>query len=243
MERKACLIAVLIFLASFSSFAIPNYKLEIYNAYVNGDMNKWAQIVKTMESSGNIKTIEQNLELIEYYYGLTAYLIGTKKEKQAKVIINKADIILNKLIKSNPKNATINAFKGSFTAFKISLDKYKVVVLGTESMKYLNQAYKLNPNDIQANIDKGNALFHAPGFAGGDKNEALKLFNNAISLMEKNNKDDNNWLYLNVLVQTAQAYSDIDKKDKAVQILEKALKKEPAFTWIKDEIYPEILKK
>jgi tetratricopeptide (TPR) repeat protein len=243
MERKTCVIAVLLLLSISAIQGNNNYKLDIYNAYVNGDMNKWAQIVKSIENSGTAKTTEQNLELIEYYYGLTAYLIGTKKEKQAKVIISKADLILNKLIKANPKNATINAFKGSFTAFKIAIDKYKVVVLGTESMKYLNQAYKLNPNDIQANIDKGNALFHAPGFAAGDKNEALKLFNNAILLMEKTNKDDKNWLYLNVLVQTAQAYSDIDKKDIAIKILEKALKKEPAFTWIKDEIYPEILKK
>ena len=122
---------------------------EIYHAYISGNMTQWATVVKDMENDATIKTVDQKLELIGYYYGLTAYYIGRGNEKMARKIILKADTQLDKLLRIAPKNATLYAFKCSFTGYKISLDKYKVVTLGHESLKYINEAYLLDPSDIQ----------------------------------------------------------------------------------------------
>jgi tetratricopeptide (TPR) repeat protein len=60
--------------------------------------------------------------------------------------------------------------------------------------------------------------------------------------MEKTNRVTDNWFYLNTLVQTAKAYTEIGQLEKAKPIYEKALQKEPALNWVKKELYPELLK-
>lgn len=228
---------------SFSIQANFNRQKEIYNAFVKGDMIKWMYIITEMEKTPGIRTKEQKLELTEYYYGLAAYQISKKNYKSAKITINKADVILDQMLKADKKNATVLAYKGSFTAYKISLDKIKVIVLGKESMKYLDEAYMFDPNNIQALTDKGHAFFNAPKLFGGDKNEAIKFFLKSIDLLEKNNLTSQNWIYLNNIIQTAKAYTEIGQLEKARQLYLKVLQKEPNFGWVKNELYPELLKK
>ena len=48
------------------------YKSQIYNAYINGDMNKWATIIHNFEKESP-STIERKLELLSYYYGYIGY--------------------------------------------------------------------------------------------------------------------------------------------------------------------------
>ena len=243
MERKTCITTILLLIIiSFTIQANFNRRKDIYEAFVRGDMNKWMSIITEMEKTPGSWTKDQKLELTEYYYGLAAYHIGEKNYKSAKIIINKADVILDQLLKSDPKNATILAYKGSFTAYKISLDKIKVVVLGKESLKYLNEAYKYDPNNIQALTDKGHALFNAPKLFGGDKNEAIIFFLKSIALLEKNNLSSQNWFYLNNIVQAAKAYTETGQFEKAKQLYLKLLQKEPNFGWVKNELYPELLK-
>jgi hypothetical protein len=50
----------------------------------------------------------------------------------------------------------------------------------------------------------------------------------------------NNWNYLSLLSLTAQSYEELNEFGKAQVIYEKALKFEPNFKWIKDELYPDL---
>jgi len=216
--------------------------LQIYHAYVSGNMDQWVSVVKEIEKDETIKTVSQKLELVEYYYGLTPFYIDTKNEKMARYTIQKADIVLDKLLKTAPENPTAQAFKGAFIGFKISLDKFKVLTLGPESLKHINLAYSLDPSDIQALTDKANAFFHAPKMFGGDKIAAVKFYQKSIVLMERSNLATHNWFYLNTLILLAKAYVSIDQTNDAKIIYEKALRKEPDFVWVKTVLYPRLLK-
>ena len=66
---------LLITLCSLTN-AQSNYKPIIYNAYINGDMAKWGSVIAAIEKQ-NPQTTDAKLELISYYYGYTAFLIGT----------------------------------------------------------------------------------------------------------------------------------------------------------------------
>ena len=241
MKRNNGLLTLFLLLSLFS-MAETNRHKEIYHAYISGDISRWISVVREMEGDANIRTVGQKLELIEYYYGLAGNYLGHKNDKMARITIQKADVILDKLLKIAPKNATVHAYKGSFTGYKISLDKYKAITLGAESLKYINEAYLLDPLDPQALTDKGNALYHAPGIFGGNKTEAINFFLKSIAQMEKSNRATDNWFYLNTLVQTAKAYIAINQPDKARLIYEKALRKEPDFLWVRNKLYPELLK-
>ena len=97
--------------------------------------------------------------------------------------------------------------------------------------------------NIQAVVDRANALYHTPRLFGGDKKEALRLFQEGVTLIETSKSAKNNWLYLNLLTSIAQAYEAADQKKKAAFTYDKILRFEPEFKWVKNELYPALLKK
>ena len=222
--------------------AQSGYKLQIYNAYINGDMNKWATIIHNFEKESP-STIERKLELLSYYYGYIGYLIGAKKNDTAQKFIVKGEKLIADVIKMSPNNATAYAFKGSFLGFRIGMSKFKALSLGQESIESIEKAYKLDPQNIQAVVDRANALYHTPRLFGGDKKEALRLFQEGVTLIETSKSAQNNWLYLNLLTSIAQAYENAGQNKQAASVYDKALRFEPDFKWVKNELYPALLKK
>jgi len=206
-------------------------------------MNKWADVIHTIEKNEESKTIDQKLELTNYYYGYIGYLLGLKKYDQAQPLIAKGEKLITEIISASPKNATAYAYKAAFIGFRIVIDKFKVFSLGQESLASVNKAYEIDPKNIQAIIDKGNTLYHTPGIFGGDKQEALIFFLRGMKLMEQTKITDQNWFYLNVLILIARTYEQLDRPQEAKLTYEKILQKEPNHKWVKDELYPLFLAK
>ena len=219
------------------------YKKIIYSEFVNREMYNWGGVIRTMETNKYLKTIEQKLELINYYYGYIAYLIGKKQNDIALNMINKGEKLINQVLHTSPGNPTAYSYKGSFIGFRIGISKFKSIYLGHESSANVGKAYTIDPQNIQAIIDKGNILFYSPALLGGDKEEALHYFLKGARLLEKNKDTDHNWVYLNLLTTTALAYEKINKPQEAKLIYQKILRHEPRFKWVRDELYPRLLLK
>lgn len=211
-----------------------DYDKVIYHAYVNNNSSDWESVLKELENQ-SLSTIDKKLQLVGYYYGFVGYLISKNKYNQAKKYIEKGNILIDEVLQESPENVTAYAYKGSFLSFSMAINKIKSLVLASKSMKYINKAYELDPENIQAITDKGNLTAYAPNFAGGDKKEAVKYYEQAISLLEKEKKTDENWFYLNLMVTLAQTYSDINENEKAEKLYLKILKKEPRLVWIKKD--------
>lgn len=236
-------IIILIFI-TFSTLKAQNtYGKIVYNAYIAGDMQKWAAVINTMEKNGEYKTLEQKLELISYYYGYIGYQLGLKNYDQAEKLLSKAEKHIAAALAQNPRNATANAFRGSFIGFKIALSKFKAITLGPESASYINKAFESDKNNIQAVVDRANSYFYTPALFGGNKNEAIKLYNHGVKLIETGKHTEQNWFYLSVLTTLAKAYEKMHKNAEALTIYRKILHIEPNFNWVKNELYPALLKK
>ena len=231
-----------LFAAQPTSAQSANQKI-IYKAYINSDMTSWANTIHSIETNTPPASIDQKLELINFYYGYIGYLIGQKKNELAKKEISAAQKIINDVLKSSPKNVTAMAFKGSFMGFLLSLNKIKSIPLALESLSCINKAYESDPRNIQAVTDKANALFQAPALFGGNKQEAIKGFLKASNLTELSKSTDQNWLYLHTLVTLGKAYEKQNNLQAAKMIYEKALHKEPAFRLVKENLYPALLSK
>jgi tetratricopeptide (TPR) repeat protein len=243
-STQSRLIALLVLMTLATGvFSESPYKKNIYAAFITHDMSKWEKVIRTMESSNTTKTVEQKLELINYYYGYIGWLIGQKKFPQAEKLIPKGEKLINEVLKISPKNATAYSFKGSFLGFKIGIDKCKAIFLGSESKNDINKAMLLDPQNLQAIIDKGNLLFYSPRIFGGDKNEALNYFLKGVKLMEMNNETNQNWVYLNLLTMIATVYEKTDKLKDAKFTYEKIMRNEPDIKWIKYDLYPQLLAK
>lgn len=214
------------------------YREPIYLAYVQGDMSRWEAIIRLMEERSDDFSDEERKELISYYYGYISFLLETDQKDKVQDYIIKGEKHLNALLKSAPNDVTALAYKGSFIGFRIGTNKFKALTLGNESISYINRAYKLDSQNVQAILDKGNLLYHMPGMFGGDKKEAVRLYEKAVLRMEKHQNLKQNWLYLNVLTTIARHYEEEKQWQKAVLIYEKILQQEPEFSWVKDTLYP-----
>jgi len=239
-------VAVLLFLFLTllpSVYAQNDRRHRIYDAYILSNRSQWVQVVNDMERSTEPKTLNWKLELAEYYYGMAGYYIGIKRKDLAETIIDKGNALVDGILKEHPECVTAMAFKGSMTAFKISLTRYKVLVLGRESMLWMEKALKTDPNNVQALVDRGNAYVHAPALFGGDPEQGLLLYKKGLTLLEKRNQAKGNWFYLNLLITTADAYKRIGQSEKAKALYEKALQTEPRFRYVKETLLPALDKK
>ncbi len=202
-------------------------------------MDKWESVIKEMENK-NYTTEDRQLELLNYYYGYIGYLIGSNQNKKATGYIQKGEKIIDNILKNNPDQIEATAYKGTFTGFKISMDKVKSVTLGPKSLKYINKAYKLDPNNVQAISDKANMLYYAPSMFGGDKEQAFELYKKAIRTIEKQNKTAQNWNYLNLLLGVANHYKQQGKTSEASAFYNKILQQEPNFSGSYEVVYDNI---
>jgi tetratricopeptide (TPR) repeat protein len=236
---------ILIFSLTYltTTYAQDSRKHRIYEAYIHSNRLQWVQVVNDMERSSEPKTLAWKLELAEYYYGMAGYYIGVKRKDLAEVVIEKSNTLIDGILKEYPGNATAMAFKGSMTAFKINLSRYKVLVLGRESLLWMDKALKADPNNIQALADRGNAYVHAPTLFGGDPELGIQLYKKGLALLEKRNLANGNWFYLNLLITTAGAYKRIGQLDKARFYYEKTLQVEPRFQYVKEILLPGLDKK
>jgi tetratricopeptide (TPR) repeat protein len=239
---KSLFISLFLFTLAPEIYSESPYKRNFYNTFINREMYKWGNIIYNMENGKPISTVDQKLELINYYYGYIGYLIGKKQYDTAGNMINKGEKLIYQVLQVSPKNSTAYAFKGSFLGFRMGISKLKTISLSRESLADINKAYDLDPQNVQALIDKGNILYYSPRFFGGDKEEALQYYLKGCRIMEKNKNTELNWVYLNLLTTIALTYDKTDNTEEAKRICEKILRKEPDYLWVRDVLYPRLLK-
>lgn len=218
------------------SQTIDRVKLD---AYLNRDNSKWIKALKMAEKSDLSKP--QNLEeLIHCYYALTSNLIAKKMRDDAENNIQKAKSYIEILLKKNPNNAVALNYKGVFLGYEIAMNKMKAVTQGNSCRNNINKALQLDPNNPQILFDKGNLLYYPPKIFGGDKKEALKYFQKAIAIYEKQNKTQNNWMYIQLLVIEGHSYELLEQDKLAEKSYLKILKIAPDFITVKNELYPKL---
>lgn len=216
---------------------------SIYKAYSRGKMDKWYTIMHTCEENVDTHDVEEQLELLNYYYGYTAWLVGAKDYDTAEEYIDKSEELIEKLLQDAPDDPTLLAYKGAYLAFEIGISSLKAIFLGPKSMRYINKSIELDPENIQGNIEKGNSMFYRPSAFGGDKMEAIGYYIKAVEGFEKQGLVVNNWMYINTLTALGQAYEATDQIQSAKLCYEKIIRIFPNFMWVEDELYPDLLER
>lgn len=248
MERteyyKYLLIAWLFLLGQNVNSASENPKEQVYRAFISSQMDLWEQVIRELEQKKSTRTDDESLQLVNYYYGYIGWAIGEELNKEAKNYLKEAKTLVEELTDQYPENPDLYAYTGAFLGYEIGLNKIKAVVLGPESMKNIDRAIELDPGKFQGWIEKGNALFYMPRMFGGSKEKALEAYNKAVQLMEERPQQlKGDWMYLNVLIVLGQSYEKTGQLEQAKSVYEKVLRIEPDMTWVRDELYPDFMKK
>ncbi len=242
MERKKRFTFMTLLLA-FSLFTLSaQYKQDIYNAYITNNMEVWKTTIDEMEAKEK-KSEELLLELINYQYGYIGWCIGNNEKKQAKEYLKLAEDNLKSLEKTSLYPSYVDAYKSAFYGYTIGLSKLKAPFVGPKSINAAKKSMEENPNNPYGFIQYANAQFYMPPVFGGSKTEALEYYKQAKTIMEKDPVDmKNDWNYLSLLTNMAEAYTEIKEYDKAEQYFKNILKIEPNFLWVKNELYPKFIK-
>ena len=242
MERKKRFTFMTLLLAFSLSTLSAQYKQDIYNAYITNNMEVWKATVDEMEAKEK-KSDELLLELINYQYGYIGWSLGNNEKKQAKEYLKLAEDNLKKLEKTSLYPSYVDAYKSAFYGYTIGLNKLKAPFVGPKSINAAKKSMEENPNNPYGYIQYANAQFYMPPVFGGSKTEALEYYKQAQTIMEKDPVDmKNDWNYLSLLTNMAEAYTEIKEYKKAEQYFKYILKIEPNFFWVKNELYPNFIK-
>jgi len=226
-----------------SPVLIAGSRSEIYTAYISNEMSRWKTTIDRMNSI-KPKSNELLAELVNYQYGYIAWCIGEKRNDEARKYLDLAEANLNILKTDKMNMSLVNAYRSAFYGYKIGLNKLSAPFNGGKSIDCAKEAVKLDAENYLAYVQFGNIQFYMPSVFGGSKKEALEYYLKAEKLLEKN-KDElvQNWNYLSLLTVIAQAYSYTGDLQSSKIYLDKILRIEPDFLWVRNELYPEIINK
>jgi hypothetical protein len=242
MERKRYKIIVLMLLFASLNLRATN-KSDIYSAYVGNNMPLWKITIDQMNSV-NPKNNDYLLELVNYQYGYIAWCIGNNKEDEAKKYLNIAEENLVTLSSEKQNSSMVNAYKAAFYGYRIGLNILSAPFNGLKSIDCAKLAISSDKNNPFGYIQYANIQFYMPAVFGGSKKEALEYFLKAQELLERNIDDiKGNWNYLSLLIVIAQSYSYLNDFKSSILYMEKILKIEPDFSYVKNELYPQVLKR
>jgi len=242
MERSKYFIIVILMILSMSSIQ-ASYKSDIYEAYISNNMTKWKKVIDEMNLE-KTKSNEFMMELLNYQYGYIAWCIGNKKEKMAKEYLALGEKNIEILEKNGYELSLVNSYKSAFYGYKIGLNKMQAPFIGPKSVECSKLAMKQDEKNHYGYIQYGNSQYYMPAVFGGSKKVAVEYYEKAKNLMEINpSQIKQDWNYLSLLTIIAQAYTELKFYKTAQSYYDKILKIEPNFLWVKNELYPELLKK
>lgn len=245
MERKKYLLKIFLFLilSTVSLDLVSDNKSKIYQAFLSGNMSAWREVTEKMQKEYN----EEEgflLELINYQFGYIGWALGNGKKADGELYLQKLKSNLATLESKTGATSIVYFYKSIISSFSISLNKLKVAQLGMESLESAKKSLGIDPLNPFANIQYANCYYYMPAVFGGSKTKGLEYYTRALKRMETPGYIiEQDWNYLNLLVQIAQVYRDLRRYTEAEAMYKKIIKIEPDFIWVRDKLYPELLKK
>jgi tetratricopeptide (TPR) repeat protein len=244
MKRMRQLASIFLFIVSLSLHA-QDFQKQIYDAYLRGRMDLWKETMDQMErKAAGSNDLSLLYDLTEVQYGYIGYCLSMKQKKEAERVLEEAEKRVKWLLDKQVYQARLYSLLGAFHGYRVSLQPIRAPFYGKKSEEANQMALKLGPEEPQAWMERGNIAFYKPAIFGGSKNEAVPYYEKAVRLYEANpERTRQNWVYLNCMAGLGIAYEETGQADKAGQLYEKILRSEPAFEWVRDELYPEYLEK
>lgn len=221
-----------------------DYKATTYKLFVNGKVNQWGTIIKKMDKDPNCQSDISKIELLGYYYGYIGHLLDIKNKDAASVMIEKAEELLDYLMPKYPDNTLIMAYSANITGYKIAVSPIKATVLANGMMKNAKKAINKSPDDATVNILTANIMFYMPDVFGGNTEKALTQYHKALDMFEADESlRNNNWMYLQLLVTTGLVEEKLKHYETAKALYQRVLKLYPDYAHVRDNKYPNLIKK
>ena len=217
----------------------------VYRGYTSGKMEVWKSGMKDLEDQFRSDPKACTLyTLAEARYGYIGYLLGLNQKDVARPVIETFAAEVEQLAAYPEYRAETEAFRVALLGFRMGLNPARAVTLGPKALKQLEKAIEAGKDSPAVWIEKANSEAHMPAFAGGSKEKAATSYREALRLYEADGSvAPCNWRYLNTMVLSGQLLERMGDYRGAVEAYRRALRREPDFQWVRDELLPEAEKK
>lgn len=241
----AGLVCISLFLFGSAQIRGDCSNCTVYKGYISGDMKVWAKGMSELEEQYNREASPCIMyALTEARYGYAGYLLGSNDKNAARTQVDAFETDIERLAAFPEYRAETEAFRISLLGYRMALNPARAVTLGPRALKQLQVAMDAGSNSASVWIEKGNSEAHMPAIAGGSKEKAAASYREAIRLFEADRQlSECNWRYLNVMVLLGQLLEKMDDYSGAREAYMRALKREPGFKWVRDELLPAVEKK
>lgn len=217
----------------------------IYRSYISGNMELWKKGMQELQAEFSRTSGPCTLyTLAEARYGYIGYLLGRDEKDLARPEVEIFAGEIEKLASFPEYRAETEAFRVALFGFRMGLSPARAMTLGPKALKQLEVAVAAGKDSPVVWIEKANSEAHMPAFAGGSKEKAAASFREALKLFEAGAGPEKcTWRYLNTMVLLGQLLERMDDYRGAREAYLKALKREPDFQWVRDELLPAVEKK
>lgn len=211
----------------------------LYEGYMNEDLSNWTKYLQT----NNFYTlpVKEQKNYLNYEYGYVPFS-ADRKDPNSQQYLDTFWVHIEYL-KPHLTQSEYTAFCCAANAFEYVIDKSKLFSCGLKSFKLAKQAVELDPNNPIALILKGNVYFHAPKAFGGNKQEAMEMFDKAEQLMRNDKRWKWSWNYPAIQLCIAQCLDKLGRKEEAWKKCETTMKEHPHFQFMSKTYMPDLKKR
>ncbi len=232
-----------LFLVAFLAGAQDATDERMYHAYLSRQKatDAWKQAVADRKAAlqANPANNQAALQLALAQFGLLSATMRFQDEDLFDEYYDATVDNLKSLIDSNKSWGEPNALLSAVYGLKMGYSPMQGMFLGSKSNSLTERAKKLSPQSPLVWKVYANAKFFTPEMWGGDLAEAIEGYEACIRFYESDPQHlKYNWLYLDALAFQGQAYVKNGDTGKAIAAYEKALKAEPTFSWVRDNLLP-----
>ncbi len=220
------IISILLTVAAMMSMAQSQKEAE-YAAYLKSSMALWNRCISQADKTYGSQSFEKGMAM----YGLLNSTMATRDKETFNDNVDQTIDLFKAIIEEKPDWGEPKAALSAIYGLVIAYSPMKGMLYGAKSSSLADEA--VNDQEESPFVHKvyGGSKLYTPAMFGGDADEAVAALEKAVSLYEKNGELENNWLYLESLVNLSMAYQKVDKIDMAKQTLEKSLDIEPEYGW------------
>ncbi len=243
MKHKAIALMLMLLTlpAVFGAAAEDCSSCTIYKGYITGNMELWKKGMQELQEQFRRDPKACTLyTLAEARYGYIGYLLGKNEKDLARLQIEVFGEEIEQLATFPGYRAETEAFRVALLGFRMGLNPARAMTLGPKALKQLETAMQVGTNSAVVWIEKANSEAHMPSFAGGSREKSAASFREALRLFEAGGSvAPCNWRYLNTMVLLGQLLDKMGDYQGSREAYLRALKREPDFQWVRDELLPE----